>query len=433
MLLTMPRISITQKILFTSICSLIILPPLVLGQDSPPATDIFIAPIVISSGEIRVGTPSNATDRNGYDNQPAFLRDGSGFLYSSFRDDNQTDVYYFDLNKSISYPVTSTPESEYSPTPLKGDTSFSTVRVEMDGTQRLWSMKMNGSSPRLILKEIKNVGYHGWANDSTVGLFIVGSPHYLQIVNRSTGKSETILENVGRSIHKVPGEDAISFVQKDSDDEWWIKKIDLVTSAISIITRTLPGIEDFAWTPNGHLLMASGNAIYKLHPSTDTNWLKIVEFHDPFLQDIKRIAVNPSADMILFVSNRPLPEQTSQCRYFIQEDNSYRIIHRESVISILASLPKSVWILVYTPIGKSAVWIEPVEGLVTEISVNYQSTIVKEGSGYRNTIPTDVPGFSDLQIISYTGKASYDTRNHPARQHAGWCMKASGTAIRRDS
>ena len=308
MLLTMLRTSINKIIHIPTILIFIIIPTILSGQDSLPATDIFIAPIVISSGDIKIGKPINTTDRNGYDNQPAFLQDGSGFLYSSLRYNDQTDVFYFDLNKSISYPVTSTAESEYSPTPLKGDSSFSTVRVEMDGTQRLWSMNINGSSPLLILKEITNVGYHGWANDSTVGLFIVGSPHYLQVVNKFTGESEKISENVGRSIHKVPGEKAISFVQKNTDDEWWIKKFDLVTSTISIITRTLPGSEDFAWTPNGHLLMASGNAIYKFHPSRDTSWVRIAEFHDPFLQDIKRIAVNPSADMILFVSNRPIRE-----------------------------------------------------------------------------------------------------------------------------
>jgi len=275
-----------------------------IAQNSPPGTDIYLVPLEISNGKISLGVPQNLTDRSGYDNQPAFNSDGRSFLYTSYRDNDQADVrsYYIETKKSRS--VTDTPESEYSPTPIHGDSHFSTVRVEMDGTQRLWQFNKDGSDPQLILDDIVNVGYHGWGNDSTVGLFIVGTPNTFILANPFTGISKMISENSGRSIHKVPNEDALSFVHKTSDDEWWIKKVHLQTQDTAPIISTLPGSEDYVWTSEGVLLMARSSSLYKFDPGTDTDWVLIRSYSESGLQSIKRIAVNPNDTYLLMVSDR---------------------------------------------------------------------------------------------------------------------------------
>ena len=52
-----------------------------------PSTDIF----VFSVDGSRLGKAQRVTDREGYDNQPKFLRGGTELVYSSFRD-GQTDI-----------------------------------------------------------------------------------------------------------------------------------------------------------------------------------------------------------------------------------------------------------------------------------------------------------------------------------------------------
>lgn len=261
--------------------------------------------ININDSEIIIGTPVNATDRQGYDNQPAFTTDGDGFLYSSYREGDQTDIFYFNIADSKVHRVTSTPESEYSPTPLSNKNYFSTVRVEMDGTQRLWRFNIDGTSPKIILEEIINVGYHGWGNDNIVGLFIVGPPNTFILANSLTGHSDLIVENAGRSIHKVPSENAISFIHKLSDNEWWINKINLDNHFVSRIIRTLDGSEDYVWTPDGMILMAKGATIYKWNPLKDNTWIKIKTFEEHSLQNINRLALSPNSDYFLLVSDRP--------------------------------------------------------------------------------------------------------------------------------
>ena len=111
---------------------------------APPATDIYVADLRVTDRRVSVGSPVNVTARPGYDNQPFFLRDGRSFFYTSVRDDAQADIYRYDLDRKISVRVTTTRESEYSPTPLPKGDGFSVVRVEADSTQRLWAFNADG-------------------------------------------------------------------------------------------------------------------------------------------------------------------------------------------------------------------------------------------------------------------------------------------------
>ena len=96
------------------------------------------------------------TNRAGYDSQPYFLPDSSGFLFASIGDDGQADVYSYDLSSGAVARLTDTPESEFSPTPMT-DGGFSTVRVEMDQAQRLWAFDNDGEA-RLLLPGALGVG-----------------------------------------------------------------------------------------------------------------------------------------------------------------------------------------------------------------------------------------------------------------------------------
>jgi len=93
-----------------------------------PSTDIF----VFSVDGSRLGEAQRVTDREGYDNQPRFLRGGNELVYSSLRD-GQTDIYRHDLRTDETTRIVATAESEYSPTPIPGTRSISLVRITRPG------------------------------------------------------------------------------------------------------------------------------------------------------------------------------------------------------------------------------------------------------------------------------------------------------------
>jgi len=268
---------------------------------APPASDIFIIEVTSHTGKMKFGRPVKITNWIGYNNQPSFTADGHSILYTSIRD-KQADIYRYDIRGGATTQITRTPESEYSPTLMLDGKSISVVRVEADGTQRLWKFPLAGGTPSVILEKIKPVGYHLWIDDHTLALFILGKPNTLQIADTRTEHVEIIAENPGRILRRIPHQNKFSFVHKISDKEWAIKAFDLRTRTSASLIDTLPGVEDYDWLPSGLLLMAKDSKLFSVIPLTGKAWSEVADFSNAGLKNITRIAVSPKGDKIAVVA-----------------------------------------------------------------------------------------------------------------------------------
>ena len=152
-----------------------------------------------------------------------------------------------------------------------------------------------------IFATVEPVGYHAWADERTAAMFVLGEPPTLQVGDALSGEVRTIAENPGRSIHRIPGTADISFVRKVSDEEWWIERLDPATGAAERIARTLPGREDYAWTPAGEILMGDGTVLFAW--TADSGWGPVAELGDA-AGDISRLAVSADGSHIAVVRNR---------------------------------------------------------------------------------------------------------------------------------
>lgn len=270
-----------------------------------PSTDIWLGRIERGGqGELVIAGLANATDRDGYDNQPAFDPSSAAFYYTAAVDTTQTDTYRHRLDSGSSERVTSTSgASEFSPTPIPGQAAFSAIH-EKNGLQYLWRYAIDGTEMGPIFATAEPVGYHAWADGHTVAMFILGSPPTLQIGDALSGEIRTVAENPGRSLHRIPGSNEISFVRKDTGDEWWIERLDPASGRSERVVRTLPGREDHAWTPQGEILMGDGRVL--LAWSGEGGWREIAALGGE-AGDISRIAVSPDGSRIALVRNRGGP------------------------------------------------------------------------------------------------------------------------------
>jgi hypothetical protein len=266
-----------------------------------PSTDVFVMEM---PEEPFMGPPAvtNLTDRDGYDNQPRFSDDGRYVYFTSIWEDGQADVYRIDLQADIHRRVTFSTESEYSPTPE--DAYLDVVRVEADGRQRLWRFDPAERAFSVVFPDLEPVGYFGWIDERRLAAFVLGEPHRLVLATRGSNRLDTLASDIGRTIEVVPGRDAVSFIQKNGGDAWSIDMIDFESGSSGTITPTLPGREDFAWTPDGRLLMADGQVIYMWTSGTGT-WERFADFSSrEDIGAITRIAVSPRGDLIAFVAER---------------------------------------------------------------------------------------------------------------------------------
>ncbi len=274
------------------------------AQTAPPSTDIFLAPLTLRGDEIAVGTAVNATQRPGYDNQPAFLPDGSGFLYTSIRDDAQADIWRYDLASRRSTRVTATPESEYSATPIAGGTAFSVIRVERDSTQRLWRFPASGGEPTLVLEAIKPVGYHAWLGDSLLAMFVLGQPATLQVSSLRQAAGTVYARDIGRGLARVPGQKAVVFVQKKAGGDRLVELAFLPGEfRTRTLIRTLPNQDFFTFLPDGRLLSATTDGV--LHAwngecADKARWVRVGSLGN--IRNVSRLAVSPDGKWLAVVA-----------------------------------------------------------------------------------------------------------------------------------
>jgi len=300
-----PKIVIMKKQfcnLATIILVIVIRTTSLFSQTALPATDIYWVDLKMKGGQIELGKPFQMTEWRGYDNQPMFLPDGKSLFYTSIRDDGQADIYQYKIAENAITNVTKTFESEYSATPTPDGKFFSVIRVERDSTQRLWKFPVADGEPVLVFEKVKPVGYHAWGDANTVAMFVLGNPPTLQLGDVRTGKAEVIEKNIGRSLHKIPKREAMSFVHKVSENEWLIKQLDLKTRAISTLVKTLVGSEDYVWTPSAILLMGKEAKLYQYDLKKDATWKEIADFSTAGLKSITRLAVSPKGDRLAVVA-----------------------------------------------------------------------------------------------------------------------------------
>lgn len=294
-----------------------------------PSTDVFVAALSRSGGTLTVGPPENISQAHGYDNQPFFAPDGSSLFFTSDRAPrqpavvpgesaatarslSQMDIFKYEFSARRISRVTETDEGEYSPTVMPDGRHLSVIRVEADGTQRLWKFQLTGQNPSLVLENIKPVGYHAWLDANRLVLFVLGEPATLQLADVRTGAASVVTSRVGRSIQKIPG-GGVSFVQQEGQGS----ERTLVVSELTLadgkpVTRPLvPAVAgareaDLAWMPDGTLLMAHAGSLYAWKKG-ETEWRVVADLGALGLKNVSRLAVSPKGDRIAMVAS----EQTA--------------------------------------------------------------------------------------------------------------------------
>lgn len=270
----------------------------------PPDSDIFLAQILRSGDSLSLSAAQNITQRDGYDNQPAFLTDATALLYTAIDASGQADIWRYELRTRRSTRLTHTAESEYSPTMMPGSTRFSVVRVERDSTQRLWSFRLDGSDPQLVLEALAPIGYHAWLDQFRVAVYVLGTPSTLHVLRRDGSEDEVRASHIGRTIQRVPAQDWYSFVQLDSTRTPWIVAQPFAGGAVSRLVRLPDDDEFYTWAPDGTLLSASNGAIVRWNgvSGEGSAWVPVPSASGIPARNISRLAVSPDGRWLAFVA-----------------------------------------------------------------------------------------------------------------------------------
>ncbi len=264
-------------------------------------SEILLFDLKVKKNKITLSNPANVTNHKGYDNQPSFHTDEPILYYSSFKEEGRADIISYNYKTKETVAVTNTSEREYSPTLTPDKTSLSCIIQRDNGAQDLGKYPLDGGEPSVIINNMI-VGYHVWADNSHVALFILGEPNTLHYLRLPTKEDTVLAQNIGRSLHKIPGERAISFIQKTDGTDWQVKKLESETMTITTLATTLPGREDIAWTADRKVISSDGAKIYFLDPAKGKTWTEVaIQSGSELLKGVTRLSVNSRGDKLAVV------------------------------------------------------------------------------------------------------------------------------------
>lgn len=272
--------------------------PIMAYSQQTPGTEIYLLDLSVKSN-VTAANPQNITNRAGYDNQPFFHPDKSIVYYTSANAEGKTDLVEYNYETKSSRQLTNTPEREYSPT-VTPDKKFISCIIQRDnGAQDLGKYPIEGGEPTVLISTLI-VGYHAWINADNLLLFVLGDTLTLHQYNLISKKDVILAKKIGRSLHKIPASNAMSFVHKISDQEWLIKKMN-EGGSLETITTTLPGREDLTWTPDGKILMSDGKKLFYYEPGKTTTWQEIEMPANMPTGTITRLSVNMKGNLLAIV------------------------------------------------------------------------------------------------------------------------------------
>lgn len=265
-----------------------------------PNTEVYLLDIIETDGNIELSNLRNISNNDGYDNQPSFYDDKT-VLFSSIRN-GQTDIAKYDIPSGEISWLTDTPGgSEYSPLRIPGSDDVSAIRLDTNGLQRLYRYDTSTGKSEVIRKDAK-VGYHIWhSKDILVNTILVDDRMDLVLSNFKDEINPTVHKNVGRSLHKIPNTNKISYLSQEAGNTA-VLSLNPVTGETSVLQGLPNNINDMCWLPDGRLIFPYGKSIVGVNPETEENPRTLHLFQEEEINNISRMVVSPDGKYLAIVS-----------------------------------------------------------------------------------------------------------------------------------
>lgn len=262
-------------------------------------TEIHLFDIKEVNGNWIATNAKNISNNDGYDSQPHFYNNNT-ILFSSNKN-GEIDIAKYDVISGSKTFISNTPNGgEYSPQRIPYSKNISAVRLDKNGKQRFYKYDINTGENSELIKDLV-IAYPVWFDKNTlISSVIVNDTLELFISDLKTKTNHSITKQVGRSLHKIPNSNLVSFMKKNKD-KWEAWSLDPKTKETKKITNT-GTTEDVCWLPDGTLLIPYQKAIYKFNPKKDKRGSLFYKFKDENINNISRITVNKNGTKLAIVA-----------------------------------------------------------------------------------------------------------------------------------
>ncbi len=269
----------------------------IVAQDK---TEIFVFDLEPVYEGLQLTNFTNISNNDGYNNQPSFSTNET-ILFAGNKN-GQTDISEYNLiNKTQKFINSKTDGSEYSPQKFALKNDVAAVRLDTDGLQRLYQYNYeNGTFSELI--PIVQIAYFSFYNNNTMLATVLDSDQMALVqIDFQSKKVDTILRNVGRSVHKVPKSKSMSYTAVNEDKNLDIFMLDMNNGESFFICQLPIGVQDYVWLNDTQILAGSRNKLFMFDTLGPQNWNQVASLEEFGVSNITRMAVSQNGKKIAIV------------------------------------------------------------------------------------------------------------------------------------
>ena len=271
-----------------------------------PETDIWLVNLVKKEGKYNYEKPINITNRSGYDNQPSFTIDNKGVYFVSVKEDKQSDVYLYTINKKVISQLTKTFESEYSPTLNIDKKKITCVVVLKDSSQQLFNYNVENILPSseiaIGLPNADSVGYFTWLNKDTILYYKLTEPHSLRAWDIASNKDVWICDHPTRAFKKIGNTSQFIYGIKKDTSSVEFRIYNPILRESKVYATYPSSSEDFVWHDELGLIKSENSDLMNYNPKTKT-WDILFSFSNLGIKKITRFVFDSKTKQLAVVSN----------------------------------------------------------------------------------------------------------------------------------
>lgn len=265
-------------------------------------TEVYTMDILLEEEGLKVTKFLNVSRAPGYDNQPSFF-DNDQLLFAGTRKED-TDIALSSAHRYMPlFLFQDTEGGEYSPQRIPNSKEVAAVRLDADGLQRLYAYPEKSEDAIRLLHPNLQVAYYAFANkNSILASVLAGDKLDLVLADLQTGKVDTIVEGSGRSIHKVPNSNAMSYTLVNEDGNLDVYQFDIATKESFFVCQLPLGIQDHIWIDDTKLLIGSRKQLFLYDLFGNGDWKKVADLSNYPIDNITRMAISENGKKLAIVA-----------------------------------------------------------------------------------------------------------------------------------
>jgi hypothetical protein len=261
--------------------------------------EIFLFDVISENNELRLENGNNISQNPGYDNQPSFYSEEVLIYARTF--EGQTEIAAYNLETQKEERITRTGVgSEYSPSRIPETENVAAVRLDTTGLQRLYRYEWETGESRLIHPELK-IGYFAFFTEDKVLITVLaGAGMELIFLDLKEQRKKKIVSGAGRSLHKIPGTESMSYTAVNNQNEIDLYLLDNIDGEPeSFFLTALPqGVQDYVWLDKNRILAGKDNRLFLYDMLGESEWLQVADLSDYGLKNITRLSVNSAGNKL---------------------------------------------------------------------------------------------------------------------------------------